>query len=57
MSDVEVLQVIRTTLKLRGNGTTEKPYRRITQYWDMEGNLLVEEDPFIKEGEWKDESI
>ena len=55
MSEVEVLQVIRTTLQLRGKGTSKEPYRRITQYWDMKGNLLVEDDPFIKEGEWKDE--
>ena len=53
MSQVEVLQVIRTTLELRGNGTPEKPYRKITQYWDMDGNLLVEDDPFIKELEEK----
>ena len=54
MSEVEVMQVIRTTLQLRGKGTSKEPYRRITQYWDMKGNLLVEDDPFIKEGEWKD---
>lgn len=49
MKKVEVMQVIRTMLELRGDGTTEEPYRRITQYWDMTGNLLIEHDPVTEE--------
>ena len=45
MSDVEVIKVIRTYLTVLGRGTTEDPYRRITEYWDMRGNLLWREDP------------
>ena len=41
----EVIQVIRTTLTRRGDGTTESPIRVITQYWTLEGKLLVEVDP------------
>jgi hypothetical protein len=41
----EVLQVIRTTLELRGSGTKESPMRRITQYWTLNGELLAEVDP------------
>jgi len=41
----ELIQVIRTDLLLRGKGVEDDPYRRITQYWDLEGNLLVEDDP------------
>jgi hypothetical protein len=42
--NVEVIQVIVTRLELRGAGTQNDPCRRITQYWDMEGNLLCEYD-------------
>jgi hypothetical protein len=46
MGDVEVMQVIRTQLLRRGKGTPESPIRIITQYWSMDGELLVEVDPF-----------
>ena len=52
MNEVKVMQVIRTTLLVRGKGTEEEPIRRITQYWDMGGILLVEDDPW-KDGEWQ----
>ena len=45
MSDVEVIHVIQTNLLVRGSGTEGEPFRRITQYWDMRGNLLWEIDP------------
>jgi hypothetical protein len=41
---VEVIQVIKTELELRGEGTKDSPVRRVTQYWDFEGNLLWEYD-------------
>lgn len=43
---VEVIKVIKTTLTKRGSGVApDDPVREITQYWDMDGNLLWEEDP------------
>lgn len=43
--EVEVIRVIRTNLVHRGKGVEGDPVRRITQYWDMDGNLLWETDP------------
>ena len=40
-----LIEVIETDLELRGKGTTEDPYRRVTQYWSKEGLLLAEKDP------------
>ena len=45
MKDVELLTVIRTNLLRRGKGKDDDPVRIITQYWDMEGNLLAEIHP------------
>lgn len=42
---VEVIEVIRTELDLRGHGTPDEPYRRVTQYWTKDGELLFERDP------------
>jgi hypothetical protein len=44
MADLKVMTVIRTQLAARGNGANEV-YRKIVQYWDMDGNLLAEVDP------------
>ena len=38
-----VIAVIKTTAK-RGLGTIEDPVRIIDQYWDLNGNLLAEND-------------
>jgi hypothetical protein len=46
-NSVELMQVIRTTLTLRGDGTPEDPYRRIVQYWSTDGELLAEGDRYI----------
>lgn len=43
--DVELIQVIRTVLTLRGRGLPDSPYRRVTQYWSLDGKLLAEVDP------------
>jgi hypothetical protein len=43
--DVEVIQVIKTKLCKRGTGMQGEEVRLITQYWDMQGNLLWEVDP------------
>lgn len=40
-----VINVIRTTLLRRGEGTQSEPLRVITQYWTMDGELLWEIDP------------
>ena len=42
--DVELIEVIRTTLSKRGNGK-DIPVRIITQYWSTDGELLAEVDP------------
>lgn len=48
MSEVEVMQGIKTTLLRRGSGNDElSPIRVITQYWSMAGELLAEIDPFV----------
>lgn len=43
MKEVEVIQVIKTTLQRLGDGIND-PIRVVTQYWDMQGNLLWEVD-------------
>ena len=43
--EVCVMQVIRTTTTVRGSGVEGNPYRRVTQYWSMDGDLLAEVDP------------
>jgi hypothetical protein len=43
--EVAVIQVVKTTLLRRGNGTPEDPIRCITQLWSMQGELLAERDP------------
>ncbi len=46
MDEVEVIQVIRTSLLRRGSGQSEdSPIRVIVQYWEMDGTLLCEIDP------------
>lgn len=42
----QVMQVIRTDIELRGDGKTD-PYRRIFQYWSVDGELLAEVDPLV----------
>lgn len=41
--EVELIEVIRTRLLLRGNGKDD-PYRHIEQYWSLDGELLAEVD-------------
>lgn len=48
MDEVELIQVIRTTLTRRGDGeSTDDPVRIITQYWSTDGKLLAEVDPLF----------
>ena len=46
MDTVEIVKLIKTTLLRRGNGTPENPIRVITQYWDFDGEIILEQDPF-----------
>ncbi len=51
---VEVIRVIRTELELRGKGTEKEPYRRVEQFWSLAGDLLWENDPYMKSKQKKD---
>ena len=42
-SSVKVINVVEVKAK-RGLGIEKDPVREITQYWDMDGNLLAESD-------------
>ena len=44
---VEIVTLIKTVLTKKGNGKDD-PIRLVTQYWDLEGNLIFEIDPVIK---------
>lgn len=41
---VKVITVIEIKT-IAGEGTSDDPTRNITQYWDMDGNLLAVADP------------
>lgn len=45
MKSVEVIQVVRTVLEVRGKGIASDPLRRVVQYWSLNGLLLAEADP------------
>ena len=45
--ECQVINVIRTTLKRRGEGTEDDPVRMIVQYWTLDGELLFESDPCV----------
>ena len=42
-NSLKVIKVIEVKTK-RGLGIEKDPVREITQYWDMDGNLLAESD-------------
>jgi hypothetical protein len=55
MSDtVEVVTLIKTTLSRRGKGTPTSPVRVITEYWSLDGEKIVEVDPFTQGEEGKE---
>lgn len=41
-----VVQVIKTVY-VKGNGTEEDPVRKVTAYFDLDGNLICERDDFL----------
>ena len=40
-----VIQVIEMTIARRGEGKESDPVRIVTQYWTLDGSLIVEVDP------------
>lgn len=50
VDNARVIQVIETEA-LRGAGAEDDVCRNVKQYWDFDGNLLAENDPFAKEKE------
>ena len=44
MDECKVVELIRTTLRRKGDGTKNNPIRIITQYWTKEGILVFEFD-------------
>lgn len=49
--EARVIQVIETRA-LRGSGENENDMcREVRQYWDFDGTLLAENDPYAKEKE------
>lgn len=42
---VETLEVVRTELTQVGDGTEANPYRRLTEYWTLDGDLIASIDP------------
>ena len=46
MNSAKVIQVIESHVK-RGNGTEDNPFRIITLYWSLGGELLAVYDPYI----------
>lgn len=45
--EVETVTLIRTRLTVRGKGTEDSPLRTIEQYWNMQGELVMEYDSFL----------
>lgn len=45
---VRAMEVIEVTFS-KGEGVDHDPVRMATRYYDLEGNLLAEYDPFKKE--------
>ncbi len=44
---VKLIRVIETKT-LRGAGTMDDPARIVTQYWSLDGELLADDDTYIK---------
>lgn len=44
----KIIQVI-VTEALKGKGSDNDPCRIVTQYWDFDGKLLAENDPYAND--------
>lgn len=42
---VETIEVVRTELTKVGDGTEGNPFRKLTEYWTLDGELLATVDP------------
>jgi hypothetical protein len=49
VKEARIIRVIQVVV-LRGNGTSESPYRDVYQYWSLDGEFLAEDDPHGMEG-------
>ena len=50
MKEATVMKVIRTCMKVRGDGTDKDPFRKVVQYWSLDGKLLAEKDAWTGSG-------
>lgn len=50
-TDSACIKVVIETKALRGVGSHDDMARIVTQYWDLDGTFLAENDPCIKEKE------
>jgi len=50
-TDSAELALVIKTKAIEGRGTTDDPCREVTQYWDLQGNLLVKIDPVTSPAE------
>ena len=50
MADLELIELIHTTLLRYGKGTDDDPIRRIDQLWTKSGTLIAERDPLDARG-------
>lgn len=46
ITSARIVKVIEVKAK-KGIGTEYDPVREITQYWDQDGKLLAEKDPYL----------
>lgn len=44
---VDIIKLIKTTLKTTGKGSEDDPIRILKQYWDFNGCLILEYDPYF----------
>lgn len=50
-TDSAKIMLVIETKSLRGAGTENDMCREVIQYWDLNGKLLAENDPYQKEKE------
>ena len=47
MNSAKIVPIIKTTSQF-GDGSKNNPYRTVTQYWDIDGNLICAKDPLFE---------
>ena len=48
IEEVKIVEVIKVEL-VRGNGVKGSPVRKVIQYWDLKGNLINDDDVYLKD--------